>query len=160
MRRDRPLPYRHDLLLIQHRNLRIGVDLRALLLFAAAHLPQANLVTRIGRELRADEVANPRPDAMLPGVKFFQPGMRLLGHGRPLAAEVVQLLHLAEELHRVVHAIDAKLQLLHVVRIDRDLRLLAGQIGALAGEREPRFGVGVLLRHQRQHNRMSGEEGP
>ena len=63
---------------------------------------------------------------MLPGVKFFQPGVRLLGHRRPLPAKVMQLLHLAEELDWVVHAIDAKFQLIHVVRIDRDLRLFAG----------------------------------
>ena len=67
-------------------------------------------MARLGRELFANEVAEPRPDAMLPGVKLFQPGVRLLGHGRTASAEVVQLLHLAEELHRIVDAVDAELE--------------------------------------------------
>src|SRR5262249_8864144 len=100
--------------------------------------PKADLMARFRRELRADEVANPRPDAVLPCVKLFQPGVRLLRHRRPLPAEVVQLLHLAEELHGVVDAIDAELKGANVVRVDRDLRLLPGKEGALAGEREPR----------------------
>ena len=82
--------------------------------------------------------------------------MRLLGHGRTLAAEVVQLLHLAEELHRIVHPIDAELQLSHVVGIDGDFRLLAGKVGAFAGERELGFGVGVLG-GQRQDEKLEQE---
>ena len=95
---------------------------------------------------------------MLPGVKFLQPGVRLLRQRRTLAAEVVQLLHLAEELHRVVHAIDAELELLDVVGVDRDLRLFARQIGALAGERELGFGIGVVLRGQGQHQELQQKE--
>ena len=40
-------------------------------------------------------------------------------------AEGVQFAQVLHELHRVVHAIDAKLQRVHVVRIEMDLRLLA-----------------------------------
>ena len=87
-------------------------------------------------------------------MKFFQPGVRLLGHGRSLPAEVVQLLHLAKELHWIVYPVDAELQLIHVVSVDRDLRLLAGQVGALAGEREPRLGIGIRLRQQRQDEEL------
>ena len=111
MRGDGPLPNRNHLLLVEHRHLRVAFDLGAQFLFAAAHLPQADLVARIRRELGANEIANPGPDAMLPGMKLFQPSMRLLRHGRTLAAKVMQLLHLAEEFHRVVHPIDAEFQL-------------------------------------------------
>ncbi len=43
----RPLPHGDDLLLVQHRHLRESFDVRARLLLAAAHLPQANLVADI-----------------------------------------------------------------------------------------------------------------
>ena len=157
MRRNGPLPHGDDLLLIQHRDLREAFDLRAFGLLGFAHLPEANFVARVRRELRADEVANPRPDAMLPRVEFLQPGVRLFRHRRTLSAEVVQLLHLAEELHRIVHAIDAELELLHVVRVDGDLRLLAGKEGLLAGEREPGFGIGVLGK-QRQDQEVEEKQ--
>ncbi len=156
MRGDGPLPHRHHLLLVEHRDLREGLDVGTQFLFAAAHLPQADLVARIRRELGADEIANHGPDAMLPGMKLFQPSMRLLRHGRTLAAKVVQLLHLAEEFHRVVHPIDAEFQLSHIVGIDGDFRLLAGKVGTFAGEREIGFGVGVLG-EQRQDHRIANE---
>ncbi len=157
MRGHRPLPHRHHLLLVEHRDLREGLNVGTLLLLAAAHLPQTNLVARVGRELGADEIADHGPDAMLPGVKLFQPGARLFGHGRSLPAEVVQLLHLAEEFDRIVHAVDAELQLSHIVGIDGDLRLFAGQVSALAGQREIGFGVGVLG-GQRQDEKLEQEQ--
>ena len=51
------------------------------------------------------------------GVKLLQPGVRLLRHAPGPSAEAVQLLQLAEELDRIVHAIDAELQLLNVVAL-------------------------------------------
>ncbi len=91
-------------------------------------------------------------------MKFFQPGVRLFGHGGTLAAEVVQLLHLAKELHRVVHAVNAELEFLDVVSANRDFGLLAGEIGALAGDGEIGFGVGVVLGKEGQDEKLKHED--
>src|ERR1035441_3607417 len=129
MRWHRPVPDRDHLLLVEDRHLCVALNLRSRFLFAAAHLPQPNLVARIGRKLAADEVADPCPQAVLPGVKLFQPGARLLGQAGRAAAEVTQLLHLAEELHRIFHPIDSELQRIHVVGTDRERRLSSRQVG-------------------------------
>ena len=136
VRAGSPLPDRDNLLLIEHRDLRVVLDLRALLLWllGLTQPPQANLVAVLDGELRPHEVTNPRPDAVLPGMKFLQPGMRLFRQRRSSPAEAVQLLQLAEKLDGIVDAINAEFELLDVVAVDRDFRLLARHVGLLAAQ--------------------------
>jgi hypothetical protein len=91
-------------------------------------------------------------------MEFFQPGARLLRNRGTTPAEVVQFLHLAEELDCVVHAIDAKLQAADVVAVNGDGGLLAGQVRAFTCQREEGLGVGLILRAQRRDQRATEQK--
>src|SRR3974377_1184133 len=91
---------------------------------------------------------------MLPGVKPLQPTLLLLGHARRLPTETVHVLLLAEELRRIVYAIDTELQRRDVVAVNADFDLLARLVGALAGDGEIGRSI-FLLRLKRGQQRLN-----
>src|SRR3974377_2280979 len=73
---------------------------------------------------------------MLPGVKPLQPTLLLLRQARRLPTEAVHVLQLAEELRRIVYAIDTEPQRHDVVAVHADFALPPRLVGAVAGDGE------------------------
>ncbi len=74
-----------------------------------------------------------------------------LGNAGPRPPKAVQLLQLAEEFDGIVDAIHAKFELLDLVAVNRNFRLLARHVGLLATERKVRLaGIFLSLRRDRE----------
>src|SRR6185369_18063135 len=85
-----------------------------------------DLRSRLRRELSADQIAQPNPDAVLPVVKALKPSLLihlLLRH--PDGSEAMHVRQLFKELGSVLHPVNAELHCLDVMRVESDLRLLA-----------------------------------
>lgn len=122
-------------------------------------------MTILHRELRTNEVANPRPDTVFPSMEFLQPGVRLFGQRRTAPAKAVQFLQLTKKLDGIIDAINTEFELLDLVAVNRDFRLLAWHVGLLAAEREVSFagvvlGQGVMRKDQREAVESKRENEP
>ena len=136
----RVLEGEHQLLRIQHG--RFGVLRSA---GAGAGAGFDSLEKAFSRWALGDSVNWPRstaPDAgaqaALPRVYAFPAGCARAA-ARHVPAELVGAFQLLEELHRVVDAVDAELQRVHVPGIQRDGGLAAHAEGAIRAQREIRF---------------------
>ena len=127
-------PCGHKLLRVENGNLRedLGAALRLLFGFAAL-LPYRLPIFCC--ELRAEEIANPCEDAVLPIVEPLQPS-EFVRRPRRASAKLVRIAKLGEELDRIVDAIDAKLQSLDILRPHINRNFLSGRVSAAGVERE------------------------
>src|SRR6185312_11242981 len=96
------------------------------LLFGLAAL-LANGCAIVCGKLRAEEVANPNKDAVLPIVKALEP-CQLMRRTWRASAKLMGVAKLSKELDGIINAIDAELQRLHVLCPHINGHFLAGRI--------------------------------
>ncbi len=126
-RRRHQLPARHQLALVQQRNLRKLRCPHHLAAFAQFALALAEVIPRHVGELPAKEVPDPPPQVGLEVVQPLDPRLLvdlLLGRVT-LHPKAMHVLQPGEKLLRVPHLVDAKLQRRHVPRKQLDFHALA-----------------------------------
>ncbi len=90
-------------------------------------------------ELAAEEAADQKPEMMLPVVELLQPGALvdvLFGAEGGSVVEAVQVGEAGEEFCRVLHPVDAELQLIDVLRVEMDGGFFVGSEAAVGAEVE------------------------
>ena len=99
-----------------------------------AGLMGAQTVAVFHGELAAEEAADQKPEMMLPVVKLLQPGAlvdALFGAERSSVVEAMQVGQAGEEFCRILHPVDAELQLIDILRVEMDGGFLGGSEAAV-----------------------------
>ena len=106
-------------------------------------------------ELAAEEAADQEPEMMLPVVELLQPGALVdlfFGAEGGSVVEAVQIGQAGQKFCRILHAVDAELQLIDILRVEMDGGLFGGSKAAVGAEieRDGPGGEQVRGREQRQ----------
>src|ERR1700677_1751863 len=113
----------------------------------------AQTVAILDGELAAEEAADQKPEMMLPVVELLQPGAlvdALFGTKRGSIVEAVQVGEAGEEFCRVLHAVNAELQLIDILRVEMDGGFLGGREAAVGAQIEGDRRGGMQMRGKQQ----------